>query len=156
MLNNQKIEEMRQMYELFCRVPEGIEIMIRHMSTYLRKRGEDLIKECMGNGNAQSANKDSGNTVPDISLATDDSEQQKPTTSSAITQNATSDKAISVISSTALSNPHHFIQVQSLIILLIHEFASNNNKVLRLISLCYFDDDDWNLSEIGYLLTTLT
>lgn len=110
MLNNQKIEEMRQMYELFCRVPEGIEIMIRHMSTYLRKRGEDLIKECMGNGNAQSANKDSGNTVPDISLATDDSEQHKPTTSSAITQNATSDKAISVISSTALSNPHHFIQ----------------------------------------------
>jgi len=44
MLNNDRIEDLKLLYELLKRVPKGSEVMMDAMSTYLRARGEALVK----------------------------------------------------------------------------------------------------------------
>ncbi|CAD5233846.1 unnamed protein product [Bursaphelenchus xylophilus] len=45
MLTNEKISELRSMYELFRKVPEGVAVMTEFMSSYLRSRGQSLVQE---------------------------------------------------------------------------------------------------------------
>lgn len=91
----------QQMYEVFRRVPAVIKIMLKTTRKYLQTlllRSKDPVQGCVLAENTQPKNINVTNTNPTdislslatkslISLATGDSEHQKPTTSSDKKQN---------------------------------------------------------------------
>ncbi|KAG1663118.1 Cullin-3 [Nymphon striatum] len=52
MLKNQKTDDLRCMYKLFSRVPDGIKTMSECVSTYLKEQGKALVAEEDGGKNA--------------------------------------------------------------------------------------------------------